>query len=208
VLWSELRHDPPRLAAELAKLGISRRVLKADVRDVPELRSTCNLLTGDALLVLALEWFGDEGHPQPAQRTVWQLGRTPDWGRLPPLEDDELPPVEEPQKNPRYRPPEELERDKVKQLMFELAQREAELGGGARVLRGSEFTQEKIAARLGWDRTRVQQAESLQRLGWELLRSHPQFSALDEFVRWPSVDEAAQILASERRSRRRRRAAN
>jgi hypothetical protein len=97
--WAELRHDPDRLAIELSKHGATPKVLILDVQDVPKLRERCKLLKAPALLALALEWFGDKGHPQPVERTSWYgLGRTPDWGPLPPLEDeaDDLPaePVE------------------------------------------------------------------------------------------------------------------
>lgn len=99
------------------------------------------------------------------------------------------PPAQPPK--PRHRPPDPIPEATVKQLKWELAQRKARR-------RGPEFTQEKIAGRLGLDRTRVQQAEALEQVGWDLLRSHPDFSAKDDSVRWPSAKEAARILASER----------
>jgi hypothetical protein len=63
---------------------------------------------------------------------------------------------------PRHRPPTEISLDTVKKLKMELVQRKAE--NAKRKPRGErEFTQEKIAARLGLDVTRVQQAEALER---------------------------------------------
>ena len=104
------------------------------------------------------------------------------------LEDGEPAPVEKPK--PRHRHPASIPTETVKQLKLELAQRKARP-------RDREFTQEKIAARLGLsDRSRVQQAEALQRLGWDLLRSDPEFSANDGSVRWPSARKAARLLAS------------
>lgn len=115
VRWSDLvRQDPARLEIDLARIGITVDDLLSDAEDVPELRPILARLTSkEARLRTALEWFGDQGHPQPQDRdylwtfhfggeTVAIPGRTPDWpgGRLPPLEDDEahdLPgdPVEE-----------------------------------------------------------------------------------------------------------------
>jgi hypothetical protein len=89
--WSELPAvDPDRLAIELAKLGIDDSDLAADIRDVPERKAIAENLTSEsARLRLALEWFGDNGHPQPVERTEWLgTGRTPAWGRLPRLKDD------------------------------------------------------------------------------------------------------------------------
>jgi hypothetical protein len=103
--------------------------------------------------------------------------------------DDDEPTQEQPE--PRHRPPDPIPEATVKDLKWELAQRKARPGD-------REFTQEKIAGRLELDRSRIQQAEALERVGWDLLRSHPEFSASDGFVRWPSAREAARILASER----------
>ena len=62
--WSEL--SPEQLEIELAKLGIDVGILTADIRDVPEQKTTADNLTSEsARLRLALEWFGDKGHPQP-----------------------------------------------------------------------------------------------------------------------------------------------
>jgi hypothetical protein len=94
-------------------------------------------------------------------------------------------------KKPRHRHPDPISRATIKRLMLELAQRKARP-------RDRDFTQEKIGGRFGLDRSRIQQAEGLMRVGWDLLRSHPEFSANDDLVRWPSVKEAARILASER----------
>jgi hypothetical protein len=102
-----------------------------------------------------------------------------------------------PETHPRHRPPAQIPVGTVKELKWQLAQRQAELAQ-RKPRREREYTQEKIAERLGLDDTRVQQAEALQRAGWELLRSHPDFSVDEEFVRWPGPQEAARLLASER----------
>jgi hypothetical protein len=95
------------------------------------------------------------------------------------------------QKKPRHRPPDPIPEATVKRLMWELAQRKARP-------RDRELTQEKIASRVELHPTRVQQAEALERVGWDLLRSHPEFSVNDGFVRWPNARKAAQLLASKR----------
>jgi hypothetical protein len=103
------------------------------------------------------------------------------------------PAVEEPAKKPRprHRPPTPIAKATVKSLMWELEQRKAKP-------QNPELTQEKIAGRLELKVTRVQQAEALERVGWPLLRTHPDFSVDEGFVRWPGPRKAAQILASER----------
>jgi hypothetical protein len=71
-----------------------------DAQDDPALKERLDLAESeDEKLRIALEWYGDEGHPQPAERTEWLEGiftgitgldtftRTPDWGHLPELED-------------------------------------------------------------------------------------------------------------------------
>jgi hypothetical protein len=98
---------------------------------------------------------------------------------------------------PRHRPPDSISKATVKRLMSELEQRRA-CRGDRKLIQERGLTQEGIARKLTLDRSRVQQAEALKRVGWDLLRSHPQFSANDEFVWWPSAKEAAQLLASGR----------
>jgi hypothetical protein len=186
--WSELPRW--RLEVELAKIGTTISEFVCDARDVPELQPWIEDLSPDAKLQVALEWFGDEENPQPVERTDWPgFGRTPDWlgGRFPSLDEAEKP---KPAK-PHHRPPDPIPTATVKRLKWELVQRRAKP-------RDREYTQEKIAARLDLSRPRVQQAEKLESAGWDLLRSHPEFSAKDGFVRWPSAPEAAQIVASER----------
>jgi hypothetical protein len=97
--WSEL--DPVRLEIELAKLGIMVGDLVKDAEDVPELHEMMELLSPEAKARLALEWFGDQGHPQPEERTPPVIGAfldhgsfiygdlTPNWGWLPPLAPEE-----------------------------------------------------------------------------------------------------------------------
>ena len=94
-------------------------------------------------------------------------------------------------RRPRHRPPAPISEATVKDLRWELAQRKARP-------RDPKLTQEKIAERLELERSRVQQAEALERVGWDLMRSRPDFSANDGSVRWPSAVKAARILASER----------
>jgi hypothetical protein len=188
-----------------------RRALLARVH--PRLREDCLIAAGRSILELrpeidaqrskedrvrvVLRHFGDEGHLNPDPENPPKHGpgingniaahNCPPWERLPSL--DEAPPAEQPK--PRHRPPDRIASGTVKQLKWELAQRKTRRDD-------REFTQEKIAGRLELDRTRIQQAEALERVGWDLLRSHPEFSARDEFVRWPSAREAARLLASER----------
>jgi hypothetical protein len=175
--------------------------------DDPELAPIMERLTSEeAKQQKAVERYVDERHPIPnAPRSVYDtrgvflvdseptgephyvdgepVGPAPDyWGQLPPFE-------EAPSAKPRHRPPDPIAEATVKQLKWELAQRRTKR-------RDPELTQEKIAARLGLDRTRIQQAEALEKVGWDLLRSHPEFSAFDEFVSWPSAREAALLLAS------------
>jgi hypothetical protein len=183
---------------ELANCGTRPEYLVRDAEDVPELRQRMKLLSSfEAKLRLALDWFGDQGHPQPEKRTrpatasfddyVVYGDPTPDWRRLPRLDETGQPKA----RKPRHRPPAPVPETKIKQLKWELAQRKRRPGD-------RELTQEKIAGRLGLGRMRIQQAEALERAGWDLLRSHPEFSAKDDFVRWPSASEAVRILASER----------
>jgi hypothetical protein len=202
--WVDLlRDDPARLEVELAKAGTSAIYLVRDAFDVPELRDVMRRLrTDEARLRLALEWFGDGGHPQPTKRTRPALlvteGRpavlgkvTPEWGQLPKLDDDE--PAEGQQgrrRIPRQRPPQAIASSVVQQLKGELEQRRADPGD-------REFTQARIAGRLRLAVTRVQQAERLERLGWDLLRSDPDFLVDDGFVRWPSDRKAALLLAAD-----------
>jgi hypothetical protein len=99
LLWSDLFDRPGRLAVELNKVGTTSRFLVLDLRDAARDNSTLQTeldRVGPAgWLLLALEWFGDLGNPQPTNRTLWSGSfRTPDWTvpRFPPLEDDEAAP--------------------------------------------------------------------------------------------------------------------
>src|SRR5262245_40062675 len=90
------RDDRARVEIELAECGTSLEILVKDLEDVSELRETVARLkdirdgeaSEEALRILALRHFGDEGHPQPEKRSVhyesnlWGGSRTPDWGRL------------------------------------------------------------------------------------------------------------------------------
>ncbi len=78
----------------------------ADGLNVPELAPQIRAQKShEDELMIVLRYFGDEGHPQPDERgalmpLVWgidepvedvaaKMQRSPPWGRLPPLEDDE-----------------------------------------------------------------------------------------------------------------------
>jgi hypothetical protein len=92
-LWSELFDYPERLEVELSKVGTTPAELAMDIRDVPQFRERWERLSERARLLLALQWFGDERHPQPprSERTAWHIyGYTPDWGQLPPLDEAPL----------------------------------------------------------------------------------------------------------------------
>ena len=96
-LWSEF--DPIDRDIELAKLGITICDLINDGYDVPELKPILERLRSEqAQARVVLKHFGDQGHPQPRDRTppLLMMGdgpvygdRTPDWGRLSRLDDDE-----------------------------------------------------------------------------------------------------------------------
>jgi hypothetical protein len=188
--------------------------------DDPELAPILERLTSEeAKRRLVVEWYCDQRHEIPMSGTFGSvydtrgmifIGSKPPeedesealdvnddqapayWGRLPPVEDEEPAGAGPPKtRRPRHRPPDPIPEATVKQLKWELAQRRARP-------RDPELSQEKIARRRELDRSRIQQAEALERIGWDLLRSHPEFSALDGFVHWPSAREAARILASER----------
>jgi hypothetical protein len=93
-----LLDDRDRLELELANAGTSITHIALDICDVPELRAIYGeemdlALPRHVRLRLALEWFGDGGHPQPprAKRTYWQSYRyTQDFGQLHRLAEDEL----------------------------------------------------------------------------------------------------------------------
>jgi hypothetical protein len=104
--WSEL--PPDRRDVELAKAGTTAEYLVKDLWDVPdpELQEILvRLPSEEAQQRFALEYFGDEKHPQPENRREWAdawfdgepafVYRTPDFGRLPRLEDDEPTPAAE-----------------------------------------------------------------------------------------------------------------
>jgi hypothetical protein len=189
----------------LAKHGVTAADLVADAHADPDAKPIIKKLrTSEAQRRFALEWFVDQRHKQPTERgrtgPLFAIGDqthpghpTPAWpgGRLPPYGDEETPlPGPTTTGKRRHRPPGPIAVATVKDLKWQLTQR-------ATRPKDREFTQEAIAARLGLDRSRVQQAEALELAGWDLLRTHPEFSAEEGFVRWPSPAEAARILASE-----------
>jgi hypothetical protein len=96
-------------------------------------------------------------------------------------------------------PREELPVDEVVKIE-PLIQRRLAVKGSRRSV-GGELSQDKITEASQLDRNRVQEAEKLVATGWDLLESHPDFSAKRGFVIWPKPDEALQILASRRSAR-------
>src|SRR5262249_32916759 len=80
--------------------------------------------------------------------------------------------------------PSQIPRATVQELMLELERRKANP-------RDPELTQLRIAERVGLNPARVQEAEALRGIGWDLLRTHPDFSIEDGFVRWPTPTRAA-----------------
>jgi hypothetical protein len=77
VLWTELlREDPRRLEVELARAGTTRGDLARDICDVPGSKATPEM-PQDVRVLLAVEWFGDEGHPQPEHRRDWVRSHAP-----------------------------------------------------------------------------------------------------------------------------------
>jgi hypothetical protein len=60
------------------------------------------------------------------------------------------------------------------------------------------LTQTRIAERVGLPDWRVAQAQVLIEIGWELQRTHPEFSGVPGAVRWPTIEKAVEILAFER----------
>ena len=97
--WSRLlRDDPVRLKIELAKAGTTLGDLARDIRDVPEMSELTEKMLRPEKQRLALEYFGDQGHPQPEDRRNWVSGtsparthwrKTPEFRRLPQLPDDD-----------------------------------------------------------------------------------------------------------------------
>jgi hypothetical protein len=94
----------------------------------------------------------------------------------------------------RHRPPDQLAQKTVARCEEELDRRRR--AGNPRT---GPLTLGGIASRLraedpNWNRSRVRQAEQLRGVGWPLSRTHPEFSTDKGFVRWPAVQEAAQLL--------------
>jgi hypothetical protein len=89
----------------------------------------------------------------------------------------------------RHRPPDQLEAKVVRRCEAALKKR-AKAGKP----RTGPLTLDAIATRVQLPRARVTQAEQLLELGWPLLRTHPDFSADEGYVRWPSPREAALLL--------------
>jgi hypothetical protein len=125
------------------------------------LEEKCGTLVDAVLIAYASGGVGDELHslgvreistfggadvyvPEGRERVVW--ARVVEY-------HDCVSPQPQAAKRPRHRPPDPIPLATVKDLKWELAQRKAKP-------RDPELTQEKIAGRLGLDRTRVQQAEA------------------------------------------------
>jgi hypothetical protein len=98
-LWSGL--PAVELEIELAKLGLTLDDLVQDAEDDPGAAPVMEKLkSNEAKRRFAVEWFGDQGHPQPKERqrrviayfgpdSIVYANPTPDWERLPRLEDEE-----------------------------------------------------------------------------------------------------------------------
>jgi predicted Zn-dependent protease len=107
--------------------------------------------------------------------------------------------VHEPKRKPRHRPLIGLPVDAVRELEALLARRKRTGKPSQEDIAAEvERMAQKVVPKIRFDRNRVQQAEGLQAVGWPLLRSHPDFSAESEFVYWPTVQKAREILDSER----------
>jgi hypothetical protein len=196
VIWSSLSRA--ERATALARHGITIRHLLADLQDVMEHDESAlagawvRCKTEEDLELLAFEYFGDLGRPQPTQRTEWPLwGRTPDWP------DGRLPQAEAPR--PRHRQVDEFPMETFEELDRLLAERAANRG----------LSHEAIARhlsalppRLAFSRRRVQRAEKVRRLvlearGWDLpalLKSQGDFRAGDGMWRLPSPERARKTL--------------
>jgi hypothetical protein len=92
----------------------------------------------------------------------------------------------------RWRQPDPLDTEAVRECEAKLRERGAARAAGGRVRH--ELTLEQIGLGVGFDRERVRHAERLMKLGWPLQKRHPDFSAEPGFVRLPSVDKAASEL--------------
>jgi hypothetical protein len=157
--WSELPRW--RLEVELAKIGTTISEFVCDARDVPELQPWIEDLSPDAKLQVALEWFGDQGNPQPTERQDWHgYGRTPDWlgGRLPRLRDGGAPAA--PRRTRRKKgtagaPEGKYERDEIKRVL---------LAWRSRTTAPQHITKSSLA-RPGFSRTAVRRVIRLDEHG-------------------------------------------
>jgi hypothetical protein len=197
--------EPWERRARLARVHprLTEDCLLAAGRSVPALRPEIDAQrTKDDRLRVVFRYFGDEGNPNPdpdnppphgpAINGVVAAHECPRWVRINGYE----PSSARSRGKPRHRHPDPIPVDTVKTLKLELERRRA-CSGNRKLIRERELQQDRIAQRLALERPRIQQAEKLQRVGWDLLRSHPEFSANDGFVRWPQPREAARLLASE-----------
>jgi hypothetical protein len=98
----------------------------------------------------------------------------------------------------RQRPPGEFPKSVIPLLEALLAQRER-TGAPTQdeIAEAVEHVAKETVAGIRFDRNRARQAEGLRKLGWPLVRSHPDFSPTDGFVCWPTVKKAREILAFE-----------
>jgi hypothetical protein len=156
---------PARVLRALARPGIGDELHALGVRDV-------------------------SGFPDP--EVLWPPENEP---RIRELVDEALGPeagVVPPFTKTRWRQPDPLETEAVKECEAKLRERAAARAGGGRV--PHELTLEQIGLSVGFDRERVRHAEQLMKLGWPLQKRHPDFSAEDGYVRLPNVDKAASEL--------------
>jgi hypothetical protein len=117
------------------------------------------------------------------------------------LYDDLPPPATKPRsvgdtKPPRHRPPDELSEDSVKMAKGLLAERRALEEAGKPSPPGLSYEAIGMAAGFGSaaaSRARVKQIRDLIGIGWDPLRTHPDFSANEGFVRLPTLPEARRL---------------
>lgn len=140
----------------------------------------------DDRLAAALERQARALERQEEERSFDRM-RTRMFGRLekaPPAGREEARPAA-----PRWRPPAGLPLERVERLDALLAERKR-----AGRPPPPSLTLRAIAQRVGFNYDRVRQGEQLRDHGWDLRRSHPDFSVNDGFVRWPQPSQVPDLL--------------
>jgi hypothetical protein len=195
VRWSELPPRERRAALANVHPGLTEDCLIACGRAVPELAPKIKAQKSkEDKLWVVLRYFGDEGHPQPEGPVRYgpainggtPVLECPRWERLPRLEDEEV------SERGMGAPPKPLPIESVEKAAVRLREREKVVGAGERA--SGSLTYEAIAAYANLpNRDRVVQIEELISLGWDLRKSHPDFSAEPGFVRLPTPEAARQL---------------